>query len=92
MNDISQDAWKNAPDWQRESAIKGVQFILDNPNTFSEAVHQAWMDQKLAEGWVYGEEKDAVAKTHPCLVSYERLPVEQQRKDKLFQAIVQILN
>jgi RyR domain len=49
------------------------------------------MDQKLADGWIYGVEKDAESKTHPCLLPYAELPVEQRRKDALFRAIVQSL-
>jgi hypothetical protein len=39
-------------------------------------------------GWTYGQVKGAHAKTHPCCVPYEELPVEQRRKDALFKAIV----
>jgi hypothetical protein len=42
--------------WQRDSAIKGVEFKLDNPDAGHDAQHNAWMADKIA-GWVYGEEK-----------------------------------
>jgi hypothetical protein len=47
------------------------------------------MAQKLADGWIYGKNKDPEASppTHPCLVSFEELPREQQFKDKLFRTI-----
>jgi hypothetical protein len=45
----------------------------------------------MNEGWVYGETKDPVAKTHPCLVAYNDLPIEQQVKDHLFRAVVKAL-
>jgi RyR domain len=91
MNDDSQDPWEFAPDWQRESAIQGVRFMIDNPDSSSARVHLSWMSHKLLDGWVYGSKKDAMAKTHPCLVPYEELPVEQRRKDALFRAIVTAL-
>jgi hypothetical protein len=40
---------------------------------------------------VYGEVKDAVAKTHPCMVPYDDLPEFQRKKDALFLAIVRVL-
>jgi hypothetical protein len=42
-------------------------------------------------GWAYGPVKDADAKTRPCGVPYEELPVEQHRKHVLFKAIVAAL-
>ena len=46
------------------------------------------MQQKLKDGWQYGETKDDKAKLHPCLVEYEDLPVQQKVKDSLFAGIV----
>jgi len=89
--DASQKLWHDAEDWQRESAIKGVQFKLDNPDAQDDAQHNAWMADKVADGWVYGEVKDAAAKTHPCIVPFKELPEFQQKKDALFCAIVDAL-
>jgi len=86
--DFSQKHWKEAEEWQRQSAIKGVEYRLDNPNAPESAQHDAWMRDKLADGWVYGPVKDAQHKTHPCIVPYHQLPHFQQKKDALFAAIV----
>lgn len=86
--DFSQKPWAGAEDWQRDSAIKGVQFAIDNPSAPASAQHDAWLLDKLADGWCYGEVKDAAAKTHPCMVEYEALPFEQRVKDHVFKAIV----
>lgn len=90
-SDFSQQNWEDAPQWQRDSAVKGVEFRINNPDSPHSAQHDAWMADKVAEGWVYGEVKDADKKTHPCIVSYEQLPEFQQKKDALFQAIVDTL-
>jgi hypothetical protein len=29
------------------------------------------MADKIADGWVYGEEKDEMLKTHHCIVAFE---------------------
>jgi hypothetical protein len=89
--DFSQKDWDEAADWQRESAIKGVQFRLANPEAGKDSQHNAWKADKEADGWVYGETKDAEAKTHPCIVPFEQLPEFQQKKDALFCAVVDSL-
>ena len=46
------------------------------------------MASRIAEGWVWGPVKDFDKKTHPCLIPYSELPLEQQRKDAIFQGVV----
>ena len=45
-------------------------------------VHEVWAQSRLAEGWRYGERRDNVAKTHPCLVPYEELPEIEKAYDR----------
>jgi hypothetical protein len=78
--------WDKAPEWQKESAIKGIAVALAGPSAAQ--MHEAWMNDKIADGWVYGEVKDAEKKTHPCLVPYLKLPPEQRMKDYMFREIV----
>ena len=90
LGDMSQPAWDDAPEWQRASARMGVD--LHTRGDFGpEASHISWMKQKIEEGWVYGERKDPVAKTHPCIVPFDQLPREQQAKDFIFRAVVRAL-
>ena len=88
LGDYSQPKWDNAPDWQRETLIDGVKFHQNNPDSKPEDSHNNWMAKKVKDGWVYGEEKDVADKTHPCLVKFDELPVDQQTKDCLFIAVV----
>ena len=88
MGDMSQKPWKGAPDWQRESAINGVEFHRANPEASASASHISWVREKLNAGWVYGDVKNEKAKTHPCIVPFDDLPVEQQAKDFIFRAVV----
>jgi hypothetical protein len=88
--DTSQPAWDDAPEWQRSSALAGVEGALGG-NT-PEQSHESWSALKMSEGWVYGDTKDPEAKTHPCLVSYADLPPEQRVKDHLFIAVVAALS
>lgn len=86
--DHSQLAWEIAADWQRDSAINGVVFALKNPNATPEDQHNAWMEEKVKDGWAYGPTKIPEQKLHPCLVPYHLLSVDQQMKDHAFRAIV----
>lgn len=92
IGDASQPTWLTAPEWQRQSAIKGVQFHLkahESGETPSpSASHDSWLEEKRADGWTYGPVKDAEKKEHPCYVPYDELPIEQRLKDYLFGAIV----
>lgn len=88
IGDQSQKSWEGAEDWQRQSAIKGVQFAIDNPSAPASAQHNSWLADKEADGWKFGTVKDPAKKEHPCIVPYEQLPLEQRVKDHLFKAIV----
>ncbi len=88
FNDLSQVAWEKAEPWQRDSATKGVAFAIANPTVGPFAQHEAWLQDKKAQGWVLGPKKDAVKKTHPAMLPYADLPVEQKLKDHIFRAIV----
>lgn len=87
--DLSQLPWDQAPGWQKDSAMRGVQIAIDGAT--AEELHASWSAVKIADGWVYGEIKDADKKTHPCLVPYDQLPTEQKVKDYLFNAVVNSL-
>jgi hypothetical protein len=45
-------------------------------------VHDVWAEGRIAEGWTYGEEKDAVRKTTPQLVPYDQLPESEKEYDR----------
>lgn len=86
QGDISQVPWEDAPQWQQDSACKGVLGVLCNGNGPA-AAHASWLAEKRATGWTYGPQKDAALKTHPCMVPYAELPPGQRAKDHLFVAI-----
>ncbi len=88
FGDHSQKSWAEAEQGQRDSAIRGVAFAVDTPDATPEEQHSAWVRDKLGAGWTHGLEKNAEAKTHPCLVPYDELPPEQRVKDAVFRAVV----
>jgi hypothetical protein len=80
--DLSQVHWEGAPDWQKESALKGIDGVLAG-NGPRES-HESWLAEKRATGWIWGPVKDSQKKEHPCFVPYDQLPPAQQVKDRLF--------
>lgn len=88
MGDVSQVPWALAAQWQKDSELAGVEMHLANPHATPADSHASWLAQKVADGWVYGEVKDADKKQHPCCVPYDELPKEQQAKDYIFRAAV----
>ena len=84
IGDNSQTYWDGAPQWQKDSAINGVDAIAQGKIQRPSASHANWLAEKEAAGWVYGEEKDPEEKTHPCIVPFDDLPPEQRFKDHLF--------
>lgn len=87
IGDDSVLPWSEASDHDRESKIKGVMFKEAKPDSTPADSHESWLMEKQNQGWVYGDVKDPVKKTHPCMLPYGELPIEQRAKDYLFQAI-----
>lgn len=48
----------------------------------AENVHDVWMKTRLEQGWTYGEERNDLLKTHPCLVPYDELPESEKIYDR----------
>ena len=92
LGDTSQPTWDDAPQWQKDSILMGVTLHINNPSAGTDDSHNAWLLQKANEGWKYGPVKNVELKEHPCFVSYEDLPKEQQAKDYIFRSIVHSLN
>lgn len=91
LGDYSQARWEKATDWQKQSAISGVEFHKNNPSASPSHSHEEWLKEKESSGWKYGPIKDAEKKEHPCFVPFDDLPTEQQAKDYIFRAVVHAL-
>ena len=53
----------------------------DESYNFGDAEHKRWMAYMRTEGYVYGKQKDDIAKTHPSLVPTKELSEEEFEKD-----------
>ena len=89
LGDTSQISWDEAPEWQKRSALLGIEFCLKNKDAGPDACHKSWMKQKLDEGWIYGIPKNTENKVHPYLIPFEELSKVQQAKDFIFKAVVE---
>jgi hypothetical protein len=77
------------PEWAQESTRDSVRAVL--AGVTPEQLWQHWAEAKRLAGWKYGEVKDPVAKTHPCLVdNYAQLSAYEHYKDRVFTGLVQI--
>lgn len=45
-------------------------------------VHEVWAQNRMEQGWTYGEERNDALKTHPCLIPYEELPEVEKAYDR----------
>lgn len=88
IGDYSNNDWEEAPRWQRESAIKGVEYRLKNLSASNASQHEQWMEIKRKEGWKHGPVKNSEKKEHPCFLPYNSLPEAQRLKDALFSNII----
>ena len=48
----------------------------------AENVHDVWSAGRMAEGWIYGEKKDAEKKTTPLVIPYSELPESEKAYDR----------
>ncbi len=57
-------------------------FLLSMLEGIAENVHEVWAQQKMAEGWTFGEAFDLLAKKHPSLKPYAELDELQKNYDR----------
>ncbi len=63
--------------------------MFELPDELSEAlepiarkVHETWAENRLADGWRYGIERDDDTLRTPCLVPYDELPERERDYDR----------
>lgn len=71
-----------------------VNDVLKNEfvNYFAKMNHEKWCNERISQGWSYGEIRNDDLKQHPCLVDYESLPETEKEYDRsiaieLFESI-----
>jgi ryanodine receptor 2 len=64
------------------SAVMLVPSITELTEQLAKNSHELWAQQRLAEGWTLGTERDDRNKRHPCLLPYEDLPEPEKEYDR----------
>ena len=64
------------------SGIKLDDDLLRLTERLAESTHDIWAEQRIADGWTYGPQRDDVAKKHPDLVPYSELPETEKDYDR----------
>lgn len=77
---------------QQKGLTDGIDMLIADSDATHEARHAAWMDDMLANGWIYGEADDAENKVSARLVPFEHLPESEQTKEKVLHAIVRAMS
>lgn len=62
--------------------IKLTDDLLELSERIAENAHEIWAVGRMNEGWTYGQKKDSVLKTTPCLVPYNELPESEKDYDR----------
>lgn len=56
--------------------------LLRLSEKIAENVHEVWAENRMAEGWRYGEKKDEEKKITPFLIPYADLPDSEKEYDR----------
>lgn len=56
--------------------------ILELCELISENTHEVWSENRINDGWRYGEARDDEKKLHPCLIPYNELPESEKEYDR----------
>jgi hypothetical protein len=87
IGELTRITWGDLLPVDQESLIAGVKLAMKNTQT-PEQQHNTWLDNKLADGWLFGKEEDLVGKKSPNMVPYIEISEIQKVKDHVFLAIV----
>jgi ryanodine receptor 2 len=64
------------------SRVKLPAAVDDLIERLAEHNHHVWARGRLADGWVWGPQRDDARKHHPCLVDYRELPESEKQYDR----------
>lgn len=64
------------------SDVRLPEEILPLVEGIAKNVHEVWAQNRIDQGWTYGEERNDVLKQHPCLIPYDDLPEVEKAYDR----------
>lgn len=62
-----------------------IDFTISNEllEKLAEQVHITWMNQRVKDGWTYGQTRNDEKKQTPCIVPYKNLPEIEKEYDRI---------
>ena len=64
------------------SHIKLSPEIHNLTEALSKNTHEVWAQERMAQGWRFGPERNDQRKEHPSLIPYEQLPEKEKVYDR----------
>ena len=64
------------------SGVELPESLNELTELIAENVHEVWAKSRMDQGWKYGEKRDDMGKSHPCLVPYDKLPEREKDYDR----------
>jgi hypothetical protein len=83
--------WDNIPNVIYNNYIASVEWLKLNQFSDASDLHERYCGILKNQGWEYGVEMDLKRKTHPKIMEFHTLPIEQQAKTHLFKEIFDAL-
>ena len=88
---INPEPWEKRDKAFRKNMIQAVaKQCGPDKLTDPEALHDAWVNAYWKMGWEYGVKRDVKAKTHPDMVTFDKLGRLEQEKDWVFFMLCEI--
>lgn len=56
--------------------------LLELTEKIAENVHEVWSQNRITDGWKYGEVRNDERKETPCLIPYNELPESEKEYDR----------
>lgn len=56
--------------------------LLELTEKIAENVHEVWSQNRIKDGWKYGELRNDERKETPCLIPYNELPESEKEYDR----------
>jgi hypothetical protein len=91
FGDIARPRVEEASEWRLKGVKFGVERFVKNPDITLEEIHSTWVWGMVLAGWEWGRELDVNEMTHPDLVGYNRLSIQQKVRYRLLEVITKTL-
>jgi hypothetical protein len=82
------DKWDLLTRDARDDVLYIVRYKRANTEATCEDVHNAWMEDKIAKGWIYVTVEEKELKATPYLVQYGKLPYHRKMCYVLSVAVI----